>query len=100
MHCIISGGGLTADHRISTARSNFFIPVHVLRNKFRGKNMALLVSLYQSGTLVSPLPAKNSGILTNGGEFRNKLYLLDWCHTSKRLSMDLQCNRISGQVYP
>lgn len=31
MHCIISGGGLTADQKIKKSKSTFFIPVGVLR---------------------------------------------------------------------
>ena len=60
--------------------------------------MALLVSLYQSGTLVSPLPAKNSGILTNGESFGTSCTFWTGAHTSKRLSMDLamQSNIWSG----
>ena len=32
MHCIISGGGLTADQKIKKSKSTFFIPVGVLRD--------------------------------------------------------------------
>lgn len=79
MHCIISGGGLTADHRICTSRRNFFIPVHLLRNKFRGKYMALLDSLYQSGSLVFSSSCQKLRNSYEWEEFRNKLYLMDWC---------------------
>ena len=37
MHCIVSGGGITPDQKLRVAKGKFFIPVHVLRDKFRGK---------------------------------------------------------------
>lgn len=52
MHCIVSGGGLTCDAKIRRTRGKFFIPIRVLRDKFKGKYMAQLDSLYESGTLV------------------------------------------------
>lgn len=79
MHCIISGGGLTADHRIRKSRSKFFIPVHVLRNKFRGKYMALLDSLYQSGSLVFSSSCEKLRNSYEWKEFRDQLYQMDWC---------------------
>lgn len=79
MHCIVSGGGLTTDHRIRKSSSKFFIPVHVLRNKFRGKYMALLDSLYQSGALSFSSSCENLRNSYEWKEFRNRLYQLDWC---------------------
>ena len=52
MHCIISGGGLTTDHRIRRSSAKFFIPVRVLRDKFKGKYLSLLNICYQKGELV------------------------------------------------
>ena len=79
MHCIISGGGLTPDRRIRKSKGHFFIPVMVLRDKFKGCCLAALDSLYQSGELVfSPSCEK----LRNSYEwsaFRNDLYEKDWC---------------------
>jgi len=40
IHCIIPGGGLTADGKWVCSRKKFFIPVKVLSKKFRGKFMA------------------------------------------------------------
>lgn len=45
MHCIISGGGLTPDLKIRKSKKSFFIPVAVLRDKFKGKYLAMLDSL-------------------------------------------------------
>ena len=53
MHCIISGGGLTPPgHRIRRSSAEFFIPVRVLRDKFKGKYLSLLNICYQKGELV------------------------------------------------
>ena len=52
MHCIISGDGLTKDHKIRKTRTSFFIPVRVLRDKFKGKYLAELDSLYKNQKLV------------------------------------------------
>ena len=79
MHCIISGGGLTKDHKIRRSRAKFFIPVHVLRDKFKGKFLAELNSLYQAGTLSFSSSCQK---LINSYEwksFRDKLYKKDWC---------------------
>ena len=51
MHCIVSGGGLTKDGKIRKSSKNFFIRTEVLRDKFKGKYMAHLSSLYKSGSL-------------------------------------------------
>ena len=37
MHCIVSGGGITQDFKLRRSKGKFFIPVHVLRDKFKGK---------------------------------------------------------------
>lgn len=79
MHCIVSGGGLTPDHKIRKTKGSFFIPVRVLRDKFKGKYLAGLDSLYKSGQLAfSP----SCGQLRNSyhwAEFRGTLYEKDWC---------------------
>lgn len=51
MHCIISGGGLTPAGQIRRSKSHFFIPVFVLRDKFKGKFLFHLEKLYQNGQL-------------------------------------------------
>jgi predicted Zn-ribbon and HTH transcriptional regulator len=37
IHCIVPGGGLTADNSWVSSRKGFFIPIKVLSKKFRGK---------------------------------------------------------------
>ena len=74
MHCIISGAGLTPDRRIRSASAKFFIPVRVLRDKFKGKYLSLLDACYQisssCSTLQDPCVWK---------AFKNSLYEKDWC---------------------
>lgn len=79
MHCIISGGGLTATHKIRKSRANFFIPVHVLRDKFKGKFLANLDLLYQSGKLSFPLSCSKLMNSYEWNAFRERLYQKDWC---------------------
>lgn len=79
MHCIISGGGLTSDKRIQRSKRNFFIPVHVLRNKFKGKYLYYLNQLYLSDSLCFPKSAQKLKNTSSWNEFRNSLYQKDWC---------------------
>ena len=66
MHCIVSGGGLTPNRKIRKTKSSFFIPAGVLRDKFKGKYLSGLDSLYKNGPLTFPAPAKSCGILIYG----------------------------------
>ena len=79
MHCIISGGGLTPDGKLRRSRGSFFIPVGILRDKFRGKYLACLSSLYESGSLVFSSSCEK---LRNSYSFRellDHLYKKEWC---------------------
>lgn len=42
IHCIVTGGGLTAVGKWKSSRKKFFLPVKVLARKFRGKFLAFL----------------------------------------------------------
>lgn len=42
IHCIVTGGGLTASGKWKSSRKKFFLPVKVLARKFRGKFLAFL----------------------------------------------------------
>lgn len=79
MHCIVSGGGLTADHKIRKASGKFFIPVKVLRDKFKGKYLALLDSLYRSGSLAFSASCDKLKKSYCWKDFKNSLYEKDWC---------------------
>lgn len=79
MHCIISGGGLTADYKIRKGQNRFFIPVKVLRDKFKGKYLAGLDSFYKNGQLDFPASCQRLRNSYQWSEFRNALYEKDWC---------------------
>lgn len=79
MHCIVSGGGLTRDGKIRKTSSRFFIPVAVLRDKFKGKFMALLSSLYKSGSLVFSSSCETLRHSYDWNKWKNSLYEKDWC---------------------
>lgn len=79
MHCIVSGGGLTKEHKIRTSSKKFFIPVYVLREKFKGKYLSLLDSLYQSGKLSFSASCKELQSSYHWKEWKNSLYQKEWC---------------------
>ena len=79
MHCILSGGGLTRDGRIRKSRGSFFLPVFVLRDKFRGKYLALLDRLYKDGSLALPDLCAAFREPSGWQAFRDGLYRRDWC---------------------
>ena len=79
MHCIVSGGGLTPDRKIRTSQKNFFIPVAVLRDKFRGKYLAMLDSLYREKRLAFFPSCEALRNPYEWQDFKNRLYSMDWC---------------------
>ena len=79
MHCIISGGGLTSVRRIRKSSAKFFIPVKVLRDKFKGKYLALLDSLYQQEKLVFSSSCRGLQDTRCWKKLKNSLYEKDWC---------------------
>ena len=79
MHCIISGAGLTPDRRIRSASAKFFIPVRVLRDKFKGKYLSLLDACYQKGELVFSSSCSTLQDPCVWKAFKNSLYEKDWC---------------------
>lgn len=79
MHCIVSGGGLTKDKKIRKSKTKFFIPVEVLRDKFKGNYMAQLSSLYESGSLGFSSSCDQLKNPYHWKEFKNNLYEKDWC---------------------
>jgi hypothetical protein len=54
VHCVVSGGGLSADgkHWCSTKRRQFLFPVRALSKVFRGKYLAALDRFYRKGVLL------------------------------------------------
>lgn len=79
MHCIVSGGGLTQDGKLRISAANFFIPVKVLRDKFKGKYMSLLGSLYEDGSLAFSSSCEKLRNPYYWKEFKHSLYEKDWC---------------------
>lgn len=79
MHCIISGGGLTSDRKIRKSKGKFFIPVFVLRDKFKGKFLSCLNSLYQKHELTFPESCRRLQNPYSWSEFKDALYKKDWC---------------------
>ena len=79
MHCIVSGGGLTKSQQIRKSSGSFFIPVRILRDKFKGKFMAHLTSLYQSGTLTFSSTCEELKDSSVWKKWKNRLYEKDWC---------------------
>ena len=79
MHCIVSGGGLTKDGKIRRSSKNFFIRTEVLRDKFKGKYMAHLSSLYESGSLTFSSSCEKLRNFYHWKEWKNSLYEMDWC---------------------
>ena len=79
MHCIISGGGLTNEHKIRTSSGKFFIPVKVLRDKFKGKYLANLNLLYERGMLYFSASCKKLQHPDYWKKWKNILYEKDWC---------------------
>lgn len=79
MHCIVSGGGLSTDRKIRKSKGTFFIPVKVLRDKFKGKYLALLEIYYQKGQLSFSSSCKKLQNSYYWKEWKNSLYAKDWC---------------------
>ena len=79
MHCIVSGGGLTKDRKIRKSSHHFFIRTEVLRDKFKGKYMALLSMLYETGSLTFSSSCEKLRNSSHWKEWKNKLYEKDWC---------------------
>ena len=79
MHCIVSGGGITPDLKLRRSKQRFFIPVFVLRDKFKGKYMAYLKKLYNSGSLSFSESCSRLQDFSQWNSFCNSLYAKDWC---------------------
>ena len=79
MHCIVSGGGLTREGKIRVSGAKFFIPTGVLRDLFKGKYMAYLSSLYESGSLVFSSSCEKLRNSYHWKEWKNRLYEKEWC---------------------
>lgn len=79
VHCIVSGAGLTCDHRLVTSGKSFFIPIKAAMKMFRGKFMAALKSYHSSGKLVIPESCGDLTVPDGWLAFVDRLYSTDWC---------------------
>lgn len=79
MHCIVSAGGLTKNHKIRLSPGKFFLPVRVLRDKFKGKFMAGLTDLYGRGSLTFSSSCSHLMDSSCFNEWIDMLYEKDWC---------------------
>lgn len=79
MHCIVSGGGLTPDHKIRKVKKNFFLRVEVLRDTFKGKFLAGLQSFFQNSRLSFSASCERLRNSYEWAQFRDSLYQKDWC---------------------
>ena len=79
IHCIISGSGITPDKKLITRGESFFIPVHVIAHKFRGKFLACLQQLYADGKLSFSDKCEYLRNSYAWSEFRDSLYKKEWC---------------------
>ena len=84
IHCVVPGGGLSADHaRWISSRSHFFLPVKVLSCVFRGKFVAGLKRAFRRKKLVfhgTCLPLSNEKAFA---QFLRTLFRQDWVVYSK-----------------
>ena len=79
MHCIISGGGLTKAKKLHVLKGKFFIPVEVLRDKFKGKYLYFLNDYYQNKKLTFSSSCKELRNSYEWKDFKNWLYDKNWC---------------------
>jgi hypothetical protein len=79
LHCVIPGGGLSADHsRWVSCRKGFFLPVKVLSRLFRGKFVAYLKDANDQGRLVFHGQSKDLEEAKHFASFLNDLSTLEW----------------------
>lgn len=79
IHCVVPAGGLAPDHkRWVSARTDFFLPISVLRKVFRGKFVAGLKRLRQSGKLCRAGPAALFADPKQFAKLLRRLHLRRW----------------------
>lgn len=79
IHCIISGGGLSADKKLRKCGKSFFIPVKVLAAKFRGKFLDSLHKLHTKQKLIFSSSCSFLKDHYEWNEFKDRLYKKEWC---------------------
>ena len=79
IHCIVSGGGLSADQKIRKCGNKFFVPIHMMAKVFRGKFLFYLQKYYESKKLAFSSSCTELRNPYSWNEFRDNLYKKDWC---------------------
>lgn len=79
IHAIVSGAGLAPDGKMRFSGDRFFIPIHVVMKKFRGKFLALLQQLRDEEKLTFAGKCEHLKNTYEWNSFRNSLYSKDWC---------------------
>jgi hypothetical protein len=79
LHCVVTGGGLSPDHkRWITCRKGFFIPIKVVSRLFRGKFLAYLKDAYLAEELVFPGDIAHLAHATGFQQLLSSLYRKAW----------------------
>jgi hypothetical protein len=79
IHCVVPAGGLAPDHkRWVPARTDFLLPIAVLRKVFRGKFVAGLKRLRQRGKLCCSGPAALFADAKQFAKLLRRLHLRRW----------------------
>ncbi|MBI3146239.1 MAG: IS91 family transposase [Pseudogulbenkiania sp.] len=87
LHCIVTGGGLSADGRWRATKRDYLFPVSVLSALFRGKVLAALDEAYRAGVLdLRGVAGFGGGELADDAAWRRlkrKLYRTKWVSYAK-----------------
>jgi hypothetical protein len=83
VHCVVTGGGLSADGEWIATRPGFLLPVRVLGALFRGKFLARLATLLEQGALRRTGAAQVFADPKRFARVRDKLYRTRWNVYSK-----------------
>jgi len=78
IHCIITGGGLNTHNIFINSDPEFFIPVHVLSKKFRGKFLDFLRQEYNNNTLIFPPSMQHLHNIYSWNFYIDSLYKKEW----------------------
>jgi hypothetical protein len=79
LHCIVTGGGLSADKRKwVSGRKKFFLPVKVMSRLFRGKFLDYLRKSYEAGKIKFPGDVSELQFPEAFEGFLRKLYAKEW----------------------
>jgi DNA-directed RNA polymerase subunit RPC12/RpoP len=79
LHCLVTGGGLARDGSSWVpSREDFFLPVRVLSQVFRGKFMDYLLREYREGNLTFKGSAAPFADPEEFGRLKDRLYRKNW----------------------